>query len=92
VKRLSERKCYFNTIRLRTRKNIKSCFIAVLLFALMQVRGQDIHFSQYNMSPLNLNPAFTGSFDGDYRAGGNIPEPVECCYRFLMLLLGSWPI
>ena len=57
-------------MRLRIRKNIQSCFIAVLLFALMQMRGQDIHFSQYNMSPLNLNPAFTGSFDGDYRAGG----------------------
>jgi type IX secretion system PorP/SprF family membrane protein len=29
--------------------------------------GQDIHFSQFNASPLNLNPALTGLFDGDYR-------------------------
>jgi type IX secretion system PorP/SprF family membrane protein len=35
------------------------------------VSAQDIHFSQFNMSPVNLNPALTGVFDGDYRAGAN---------------------
>lgn len=30
---------------------------------------QDIHFSQYNGSLLNANPAFTGFFDGDHRIG-----------------------
>lgn len=34
-----------------------------------QVTAQDIHFSQYNGSVLNANPAFTGFFDGDYRVG-----------------------
>ena len=29
--------------------------------------SQDIHFSQFNLSPLNLNPAMTGAFKGDYR-------------------------
>lgn len=29
--------------------------------------SQDIHFSQYNASLLNLSPALTGFFDGDYR-------------------------
>jgi type IX secretion system PorP/SprF family membrane protein len=29
--------------------------------------SQDIHFSQYNASPLNLNPALTGFYDDDYR-------------------------
>jgi type IX secretion system PorP/SprF family membrane protein len=29
--------------------------------------AQDIHFSQYNGSVLNMSPAFTGFFDGDYR-------------------------
>lgn len=33
--------------------------------------AQDIHFSQFNSSYLNLNPALTGSFDGDYRFNGN---------------------
>ncbi len=32
--------------------------------------SQDVHFSQYNGSVLNLNPAFTGFFDGDYRLNG----------------------
>ncbi len=32
--------------------------------------SQDIHFSQYNGSVINLNPAFTGLFDGDYRING----------------------
>jgi type IX secretion system PorP/SprF family membrane protein len=33
--------------------------------------AQDIHFSQFSMSPLNLNPAFSGFFDGDYRGAAN---------------------
>lgn len=31
--------------------------------------GQDIHWSQFFNSPLTLNPAQTGSFDGSYRFG-----------------------
>jgi type IX secretion system PorP/SprF family membrane protein len=33
--------------------------------------AQDIHFSQFNRSYLNLNPSLTGDFDGDYRFNGN---------------------
>lgn len=33
--------------------------------------AQDIHFSQFQRSYLNLNPALTGSFDADYRLNGN---------------------
>ena len=33
--------------------------------------SQDIHFSQFNQSPLNLNPALTGMFEGDFRFVGN---------------------
>jgi type IX secretion system PorP/SprF family membrane protein len=32
--------------------------------------AQDIHFSQFDMQPLILNPAFTGMFNGQARAGG----------------------
>ncbi len=28
---------------------------------------QDIHFSMYQLSPLNINPAITGNFEGDFR-------------------------
>lgn len=33
--------------------------------------AQDIHFSQFQHSPLNLNPALTAIFSGDYRIAGN---------------------
>ncbi len=32
--------------------------------------SQDIHFSQFYMNPVFLNPALTGNFDGDYRFSG----------------------
>lgn len=44
--------------------------ISFLLFMGTAV-GQDIHFSQFFSSPLNLNPALTGQFDADYRFVAN---------------------
>ena len=39
------------------------------LFVLSQsLTAQDIHFSMFYASPLTLNPAMTGAFDGTYRA------------------------
>jgi type IX secretion system PorP/SprF family membrane protein len=35
------------------------------------LKAQDPHFSQYFASPLTLNPALTGFFDGDYRIALN---------------------
>ena len=35
------------------------------------MNAQDIHFSQFGNSPLNLNPALTGMFAGDMRFVGN---------------------
>jgi len=46
------------------------CFTALLLTDAVNVSGQDIHFSQFQSSPLNLNPARTGVFDGDMRFSG----------------------
>lgn len=45
----------------------------LLSFMLTPLLGiaQDIHFSQFNRSYLNLNPALCGSFKGDYRLNGN---------------------
>lgn len=46
--------------------------IAALTFALpLALFSQDIHFSQFFAAPMNYNPAYTGQFDGDYRAIGN---------------------
>ena len=35
------------------------------------VEAQDPHFSQFFASPLTLNPAFTGKFDGQWRLAAN---------------------
>jgi len=34
------------------------------------LQAQDIHFSLFNMSPLTLNPALTGAYEGTARVGG----------------------
>ncbi len=41
--------------------------IVLFLLAIFSVSGQDIHFSQFYASPININPANTGAFLGDYR-------------------------
>ena len=43
------------------------CFLTL---GLMQGNTQDIHFTSYDFSPLTLNPALAGSFNGSYRVGG----------------------
>lgn len=37
---------------------------------IQSVYGQDFHFSQFYATPLTLNPALTGQFDGAYRVTG----------------------
>jgi type IX secretion system PorP/SprF family membrane protein len=44
--------------------------IIVIAFAL-NAHAQDPHFSQFFASPLTLNPAFTGKFDGEWRLAVN---------------------
>ncbi len=52
-------------------KMIKSIlFAAFLLFGLIAT-AQDPHFSQFFASPLTLNPAFTGKFNGTWRLAAN---------------------
>ncbi len=50
-------------------KNLQLSFLMLLLFV-GSISAQDIHFTQYNMSPLTLNPANTGGFEGTVRVGG----------------------
>lgn len=50
----------------------RSATLIILLFALsLNVKAQDPHFSQFFSSPLTLNPALTGKFDGTLRVAGN---------------------
>lgn len=51
-------------------------FIGVLLLFILSFdpygsKAQDLHFSQFQMTPLHLNPAEAGSFNGDHRAFAN---------------------
>lgn len=45
-------------------------YLFAILFTL-GVKAQDPHFSQFFASPLTLNPAFTGKFDGKWRLAAN---------------------
>lgn len=47
-----------------------SLFVAFCL-AVGFVKAQDPNFSQFFVSPLTLNPALTGKFNGDFRLAGN---------------------
>jgi type IX secretion system PorP/SprF family membrane protein len=50
---------------------IKRFFLTLLIAGTsLLVFGQDIHFTQFNMSPLTINPALTGGFYGSFRIGG----------------------
>ncbi|MBK7224102.1 MAG: PorP/SprF family type IX secretion system membrane protein [Saprospiraceae bacterium] len=44
-------------------------FVAFVLFATYSF-AQDVHFTQYEMTPTHVNPANTGGFYGSYRIGG----------------------
>lgn len=50
----------------------KSIYITLVLVALHFFEGQaqDMHFSQFNQSALNLNPSNAGNFQADLRLGG----------------------
>lgn len=50
---------------------MKKILIIASILATMNVSSQDIHYSQFYNSPLNLNPANTGMFDGTYRFAAN---------------------
>ena len=57
----------------KERQVLKTSLILIFHFSFLtfNLHSQDIHFSQYNQSPLNLNPALTGVFNGEYRFVGN---------------------
>jgi type IX secretion system PorP/SprF family membrane protein len=48
--------------------------IFILFFFVIRLGGQDIHFSQFYNSPLNLSPALTGIFNGDQRLQGSFKD------------------
>jgi type IX secretion system PorP/SprF family membrane protein len=51
--------------------NRKNKILLLCIFVTQIIFAQDVHFSQYYLSPLSLNPANTGNYKGDYRFFGN---------------------
>ncbi len=49
----------------------KLIFLCVFFFSCILSQGQDLHFTQFDFSPVFLNPANTGQFEGDWRLAGN---------------------
>lgn len=45
-----------------------SLFLCLLLFTQVKVLAQDIHFSQFTLAPLTVNPALAGFYSGEHRA------------------------
>ena len=45
----------------------KTILLIALIVSVITMKAQDPHFSQFFASPLTLNPAFTGKFDGEWR-------------------------
>ena len=56
------------------KKIISTLTVCVALVS--TVNAQDPNFSQFFASPLTLNPALTGKFDGTFRVAGNYPQPM----------------
>lgn len=49
----------------------KIVHVAFILFLTAgSINAQDVHFSQFYYSPFTMNPALSGSMDGQYRIGG----------------------
>lgn len=53
--------------------SVKIYLFLILIFPLISF-GQDIHFSQSFASPLSLNPATTGNFEGNFRFSCNYKD------------------
>ncbi len=51
-------------------KFLKSITIALLLGTCSFVQAQDMHFTMFDMAPLELNPTYTGYYSGTFRIGG----------------------
>lgn len=50
---------------------LRSIFFIIAVFTVGSLQAQDPGFSQFFASPLTLNPALTGKFNGVLRAAGN---------------------
>ncbi len=46
---------------------LRQAMLTAIVLSAMVAHAQDVHFSQFNATPLQVNPALTGVFDGKFR-------------------------
>lgn len=49
-------------------QTLKTILLVIVMIYAENLHSQDIHFSQFYNIPMLVNPATTGSFDGDWQA------------------------
>ena len=54
-----------------TTSHIRHLLLPAFVLFVLALSAQDIHFSQFGNSPINLNPGLTGAFGGDMRFVAN---------------------
>lgn len=64
-----EQKTFLKKDSMKKCRHLLIAFFAII--GSLSVQAQDIHFSQFYMSPLNLNPAMTGVMNCNVRLTGN---------------------
>ncbi len=52
------------------RYTIKALCLFIFVHIAISGFAQGLHFTQFNLSPMTLNPALTGAFEGTFRVGG----------------------
>ena len=70
--------------------NARLCLFCLfcLVFSSIDNRAQDVHLSQFEASPLFLNPALGGQYHGDWRVGNSVREQwrsIETPYQSYVL-------
>ena len=83
-------------LQLRGMKKLYFILLGGLIMLSTDVIGQDIHFSQFYMSPLTLNPAMTGvmncntRFIGNYRNQWSPVIPGNAKFALANLKISQW--
>ncbi len=63
---------------------MKHFYIFIFLIASNILAAQDIHFTNFQLAPMSLNPALTGSFHGTLRANGIYRDQNTYGYNSMM--------
>lgn len=69
---------------------LKTIIFSLAIILALGLNAQDIHYSQVGNSPMNLNPALTGAFNGDHRLIANFRHQWKAIPVPYLQLAGNW--